>query len=189
METDRGCVKQKAGTRLQLHNLNSWFESGDEPCVITRGRKCKSYRNDQQDATVQDSLLFHCSLTAQHVSSDIIAHHQELLNCNYSNNLNKNANQMYFVLKSLKFCLYYSALHVSDTTVSIIRSFSVAHAVSGTVWCLVRCVIQSCYVVAVTTQQDWRTQRTKHHTGSETACAAEKLLMMGTVVSETCRAE
>jgi len=23
-------------------------------------------------------------LTAQHVSSDIIAHHQELLNCNYS---------------------------------------------------------------------------------------------------------
>ena len=24
------------------------------------------------------------SLTAQHVSSDVIAHHQELLNCNYS---------------------------------------------------------------------------------------------------------
>ena len=44
----------------------------------------KSYRNDQQDATVWDNLLFHCSLTAQHVSSDIIAHHQELLNCNYS---------------------------------------------------------------------------------------------------------
>ena len=38
-------------------------------------------------------------------------------------------------------------------------------------------------------QQDWRTQRTKHHTGPETACAAEKLLMMDTVVSETCRAE
>ena len=45
---------------------------------------CKSYRNDQQDATVQDNLLFHCSLTAQHVSSDIIAHYQEILNCNYS---------------------------------------------------------------------------------------------------------
>ena len=44
----------------------------------------KSYRNDQQDATVCDNLLFHCSLTAQHVSSDIIARHQELLNCNYS---------------------------------------------------------------------------------------------------------
>jgi hypothetical protein len=44
----------------------------------------KSYRNDQQDATVLDNLLFHCSLTAQHVWSDIIAHHQELLNCNYS---------------------------------------------------------------------------------------------------------
>jgi hypothetical protein len=40
----------------------------------------KSYRNDQQDAT----LLFHCSLTAKHVLSIIIAHHQELLNCNYS---------------------------------------------------------------------------------------------------------
>jgi hypothetical protein len=25
-----------------------------------------------------------CSLTAQHVSSDVIAHHQELQNCNYS---------------------------------------------------------------------------------------------------------
>ena len=46
-------------------------------------------------------------------------------------NLNKNANQMYFVLKSLKFYLHYSAVHVSDTIVSIIRSFSAAHAVSG----------------------------------------------------------
>ena len=45
------------------------------------------------------------------------------------------------------------------------------------------------YILKVTTQQDWRTQRTKHHTGPETACAAEKLLMMGTMVSETCRAE
>jgi len=52
---------------------------------------------------------------------------------------------MYFVLKILKiFYLHYSALHVSDTTVSIIRSFSAAHAVSGPVWCLVRCVLQSC---------------------------------------------
>jgi len=44
----------------------------------------KSYRNDQQDATVWDSLLLHCSLTAQHVSSDVNAHHHEILNCNYS---------------------------------------------------------------------------------------------------------
>ena len=73
---------------------------------------------------------------------------------------------MYFVLKSLKFYLHYSAPHVSDTTVTIIRSFSAAHAVSGPVWCLVRCVLQSCCVVT-----------------------AEKLLMMDTVVSETCRAE
>ena len=54
---------------------------------------------------------------------------------------------MYFVLKSLKFYLHYSALHVSDTILSIIRSFSAAHAVSGPVWCLVRSVLQSCYVV------------------------------------------
>ena len=53
---------------------------------------------------------------------------------------------MYFVLKSLKFYLHYSALHVSDTIVSIIRSFSAAHLVYGPVWCLVRCVLQSCYV-------------------------------------------
>jgi hypothetical protein len=39
----------------------------------------KSYENDQQDATVWDNLLFHCFLTAQHGSSDIIFHHQELL--------------------------------------------------------------------------------------------------------------
>jgi len=40
---------------------------------------------------------------------------------------------MYFVLKILNilFYLHYSTLHVSDTTVSIIRSFSAAHAVSG----------------------------------------------------------
>jgi hypothetical protein len=55
---------------------------------------------------------------------------------------------MYFVLK---FYLHYSALQVSDTIASIIRSFSAAHAVS--------------------------------------ACAAEKLLMMDAMVSETCRAE
>ena len=54
---------------------------------------------------------------------------------------------MYFVLKFLKFYLHYSTLHVSDTTVSIIRSFSAAHAVSGPVWYLVRCVLQSCCIV------------------------------------------
>jgi len=97
---------------------------------------------------------------------------------------------MYFVLKSLKLYLHYSALHISDTIVPIIRSFSAAHAISGPVWCLVRCVLKYCCVVtAVTTQQVWRTQRTKHHTGPETACAAEKLPMMDTMVSETCRAE
>jgi hypothetical protein len=42
------------------------------------------YTNDQQDETVWDNLLFPCSLTALHVSRDIIAHHQEHLNCSYS---------------------------------------------------------------------------------------------------------
>ena len=50
-------------------------------------------------------------------------------------------------------------------------------------------VLLCCNYGAVTTQQDWWTQRTKHHTGPENACAAEKLLMMDTMVSETCRAE
>ena len=54
---------------------------------------------------------------------------------------------MYFVFKIFKIYLHYSTLHVSGTIVSIIRSFSAAHAVSGLVWCLVRCVLQSCCVV------------------------------------------
>ena len=98
---------------------------------------------------------------------------------------------MYFALKILKIYLHYSALHVSDTIVPIIRSFSAAHAVSGPVWCLVRCVLQSCCVVtaAFPCVCDTEPQRTKHHTGPETACAAEELLMMDTMVFETCRAE
>ena len=41
-------------------------------------------QDDQQDATVEDNLLFPCSLVPLHVSSDIIAHHQGHLNCIYS---------------------------------------------------------------------------------------------------------
>ena len=33
---------------------------------------------------MQLSRIIYCSLTALHVSSDIIAHHQEHLNCNYN---------------------------------------------------------------------------------------------------------
>ena len=109
------------------------------------------------------------------------AHHQELLSCTCS---------LWSRVVLISLCP--PVLLCCNCTVPIIRSFSAAHAVSGPVWCLVRCVLQSCCVVtasAVTTQQDWRTKRTKHHTGPETACAAEKLLMMSTVVSETCRAE
>ena len=44
------------------------------PSIITQ-----FYTNDQKDATVWGNLLFHCSLIALHVSSDIIAHHYEHL--------------------------------------------------------------------------------------------------------------
>ena len=38
-------------------------------------------QNDQKDAIVR---IIYCSLAALHISSDIFAHHQEHLNCNYS---------------------------------------------------------------------------------------------------------
>ena len=43
----------------------------------------QSHRKNQQDAAVQQNLLFQCFLIAQHVSSDT-AHHQELKHCNCS---------------------------------------------------------------------------------------------------------
>ena len=43
------------------------------PCIIVQ-----FYRNDQQDATVWDNLLFPCFLTALHVLSDTIAHQEHL---------------------------------------------------------------------------------------------------------------
>jgi len=49
------------------------------PCIIIQ-----FYTNDQQNATVWDNLLSLCSLTALHVSSDVIANHQEHLNCSYN---------------------------------------------------------------------------------------------------------
>ena len=76
---------------------------------------------------------------------------------------------MYFVLKSLKFYLHYSALHVSDIIVSIIRSFSAAHAVSGPVWCLVRCVLQSCYVVTAALSCVTKKQQLQHSRTDEEA--------------------
>jgi hypothetical protein len=42
---------------------------------------------------------------------------------------------------------------------------------------------------AVTTEQGWRKQPTQHHTVTrDCMCSNKKLLMMGTMVSETCRA-
>ena len=89
---------------------------------------------------------------------------------------------MYFVLKSLKLYLHYSALHISDTIVPIIRSFSAAHAISGPVWCLVRC--PPVLLHSKTGEHEPSTTQ-----GPKTSCAAKKLLMMDTMVPETCRAE
>jgi hypothetical protein len=45
------------------------------------------------------------------------------------------------------------------------------------------------FPLAVTTEQGWRKQPTQHHTGTrDCMCSNKKLLMMDTIVSETCRA-
>src|SRR5215475_6073938 len=111
--------------------------------------------------------------------------------------LNKIPTRRTLVLKSLKTLFYfYSARHVSDTTVSIIRSFLLLHMQSlVTVWCWVGCFLQPCSVTtaalgAVVTEQGWRKQPTQHHTVTrDCMCSNKMLLMMDTVVSETCRAE
>ena len=93
---------------------------------------------------------------------------------------------MYFVLKYLKF-IYIIPFYMFRTPLCPSSGASQLH-----MQYLVPCgawFVVSSSPRTVTTQQDWRTQRTKHHTGPETACAAEKLLMMDTVVFETCRAE
>jgi hypothetical protein len=80
-----------------------------------------------------------------------------------------------------------------------IRSFLLLHMQSlVTVWCWVGCFLQPCSVVtaafacakgAVTTDQGWRKQPTQHHTVTRACmCSNKKLLMMDTMVSETCRA-
>jgi hypothetical protein len=63
--------------------------------------------------------------------------------------LNKTPTRCTLVLKSLKTLFYlYSARHVSDTTVSIIRSFLLLHMQSlVTVWCWVGCFLQPCSVI------------------------------------------
>jgi len=100
---------------------------------------------------------------------------------------------MYFVLKSLKF-IYIILLYMFRTPLCPSSGASQLH-MQSLVPCGAWFVVSSSPAGGhnsyntVTTQQDWRTQRTKHHTGPETACAAEKLLMMDTMVSETCRAE
>jgi len=54
---------------------------------------------------------------------------------------------MYFVLKCLKLYLHYSALHVSDTIVSIIRSFSAVHAALVAINYTNTCCLQICHYV------------------------------------------
>jgi hypothetical protein len=88
---------------------------------------------------------------------------------------------MHISFKIIKYFIsLYAARHVSDTIVPIIRSFLLLHMQSLVlVWCW----------VAVTTEQGWRKQPTQHHTGTrDCMCSNKKLLMMDTIVSETCRA-
>jgi len=84
---------------------------------------------------------------------------------------------MYFVLKILKILFTLFKLYMFWTPLCPSSGASQLHMQS-----LVPC---GAWFVGL----EWRTQRTKHHTGPKTACAAEKLLMLDTVVSETCRAE
>jgi hypothetical protein len=95
------------------------------------------------------------------------------------------------IIKSLFY--FYAARHVWDTTVSIIRSFYLLHMQSVvTVWCWVGCFLQPCSVVTAaesSSNNRTRLQLTQHHTVTrDCMCSNKKLLMMGTVVSETCRA-
>ena len=89
--------------------------------------------------------------------------------------LNKNANQMYFVLKILKIlftfrstCFGHHCVHHQELLSCTCSLWS--RVVLGS---LCPPVLLCC----------------NSYTGPETACAAEKLLMMDAVVSETCRAE
>jgi hypothetical protein len=55
---------------------------------------------------------------------------------------------MHISFKIIKFILLYAVRHVSDTNVSIIRSFLLLHMQSlVTVWCWVGCFLQPCSVV------------------------------------------
>jgi hypothetical protein len=85
-------------------------------------------------------------------------------------------------------------LQLSRVSVDI-GSFLLLHMQSlVTVWCWVGCFLQPCSVVtaakaAVTTEQGYRKQPTQHHTVTrDCMCSNKKLLMMDTMVSETCRA-
>jgi hypothetical protein len=85
---------------------------------------------------------------------------------------------MHISFKIIKFISLYAARHVSDTIVPIIRSFLLLHMQSlVTVCCWVGCFLQPCSVV------------TRHHTVTRDCMNSnKKLLMMDTVVSETCQA-
>jgi ABC-type amino acid transport system permease subunit len=55
---------------------------------------------------------------------------------------------MHICFKIIKFLLHYVFLHVSDTTVSIIRGLPpLLMQPLVTVWCCVGCVLQPCSVV------------------------------------------
>jgi hypothetical protein len=64
-------------------------------------------------------------------------------------------------VKVIKFILLYAARHVSDTTVSINRSFLLLHMQSlVTVWCWVGCFLQPCSVVLLYSNNRTRLEKT-----------------------------
>jgi hypothetical protein len=94
-------------------------------------------------------------------------------NSNVFIKLNKNQLDAHLFYNHKIFIILYVALHVSDTTVSIIRSLPPLHMqLLVTMRCCVGYVLQPCSVV----------------TAVGCMCSGGRLLMMDTVVSETCRA-
>jgi hypothetical protein len=79
---------------VMLHGI--WFTGYDKcgalkiyvPLTLIANRHCGSVHHEsiftQMTNKMQLCRIIHCTLTALHVSSDIFAHHQEHVKCNYS---------------------------------------------------------------------------------------------------------
>jgi hypothetical protein len=122
----------------------------------------------QQDATLNS--LFYLE-TALHLSGGTTTHHQE-------------RKQLY-----LQHLVFVTPLPLPA---AIAEEMSVAYATHSRlnpVPTLLFSTVLLLLPTAVTTEQGWRTQTSQHHTVTRGCmCSGRRLLMMDTVVSETCRA-